>query len=341
MPQYTDEQFVMEFELMSEMAFPLESYPICESGSNLRETIWSAVLNFLKKIQETMKKALQACKEKMKRGREDKKSKETIHKLRKLIQKEKNAGKVKVQFYNVWDYQKIVDKAVKELDHTINSFLRKYETLGAGLRKTDHFIDKVNRIIEKYDKQLEEIRVTKKEYPVNDILDWMDKEVLSGNDRVFSFLDAYMDKLNEYQKIVKDFDEKASRYAQETGMVRRPTELTEGLKNMSVFVKRNMDWIGPFMQTAGFIALRGVFKSYALEAETDAITGGKDLGDSLQGAVVSGKIAAENLANKAVRSKKAKGFAVAAGLSDVGSMATSIRMTENLYKATSSGRNSV
>lgn len=341
MPQYTDEQFVMEFELMSELAFPLESYPICESGNSLRETIWSAVLNFLKKIQETMKKAVQACKEKMKRGREDKKSKETLYKLRKLIQKEKNAGKVKVEFYNVWDYQKIVDKAVKELDHVIMGFIRKYETLGAGLRKTDHFIDKVNRIIEKYDKQLEEIRVTKKEYPVNDVLDWMDKEVLNGNDRVFSFLDAYMDKLNDYQGIIRDFDHKASRYAEETGMVRRPTELTESLKNMSVFVKRNMDWIGPFMQTAGFIALRGVFKSYAHEAETNAITGGKDYGDSLQGPAVSGKIAAEHLANKTVRSKKAKGLAVAAGLSDVGAITSTARMTENLYKATSTGRNSV
>lgn len=341
MPQYSDDVFVMEFELLMEEAFPLESYPVYETGKGMRETIWSAVLNFLKKIKETMKKALQACKDKMRRKEEDKKSRETIHKMRKLIQKQKNAGKLKVEFYNVWDYQKIVDKSIKELDQVVNRFLRQYENVGSGLTKTNHFIDRVNGIIAKYDKQLGQIRQTKKEYPVDDVLNWMDKEVLSGNDRIFSFLDVYMKKLDEYQKVILEFDEKANAYADAHGMVRRPTELTEALKNISIYVKRNMDWIGPSMKTAGFIALRGAFKYLSVEAETDAITGGVDVGDSLQGYAVSRKIAAQNISQRKATSKAAKRFGIAAGASDIGAIRNTGKTSIGVYNAAKERRNSV
>ena len=339
-----DEDLMMlEMALIEEECFPISQYTVYESKEPLQRRLWSSIQEFLQKMRNLIKSSIERVQKAVEKRVREKELKKSLKKIRAEISSQK--GKT-VEFYDVWKYQDVMDRAIKDLDAQIHRFLVKYNHLGSGLTQTTIFVDRIQKTITKYDVQLKKLQTEKITVPVEKVISWIDQQILSGRIKLFDFGTTYLKKLEEYEKIAAEFDEKATRYAEKTGMVKKPTGLTDVIKNTTIFVKRNIDWIGPAVVAVSLHFAAALFKTVAANNEYDELTnrypsrGNAESTNRFSDEQLE-NIALANVKDGSVLAKGNKKYVAAKRLSNLGTVASIGISGENMKKAMDSKRNSV
>lgn len=346
MLNYSDMVFEMKIDIITEACFPISEYTLYESSEPLQIKLWTAIQKFLKRMQELIQDSIMVARRKLKQQLTDKKTVDSLKRLRNELNANKTLGKKNTEFYDVWKYQKVMEKSTKELDGIVRRFLMKYEQVGAGLTSTNHFVHKVNSTIDKYESELKMIRSKKIQVPIQKVLDWIDYQMLKGNGHVFDFADEYLKKLDEYQKTVRTFESKADAYADKTGMVRKPTDITEVIKNISIYVKRNIDWIGPGVLAVALHLFSAGISAHAANKEFDSLNAKHPSRGSAEDTnrynIEQLRAAAtDNVEKGIIGAKGNKKNVVAKRVAQAGEVAAGAAAGKNVQKAMKDGRNSV
>ena len=237
------EIFERELDLLELRSFPLSTY-MMENKTTGEKSIFKALLKFLEGLKKMIREAIEKVRKKLEKKVYDGSISAQLVLAKKVLAKYDET--VTVDFVDVWEYEKVLKKSVRDLHILTKAFMAKYKSLGAGLTLTNAYTKKSNAILDKTQKKLLEITSTKKPVKVTKLIEWLEKQD-KNNTNLFDFAEEYLTELEEIEKTVREMEEKAAQYAKETGMVAKPTALTDQLKNASVFVKRNMDWIGSAM----------------------------------------------------------------------------------------------
>ena len=245
MEKYSSELiFEKQLEVLEWEVFPLSTYEIYESGNGGR-TIWASVREFLKKLRTMIREQIQKVREKIHKKMVEKKVKNDLENVKKLLRHPVVRGKdVKLAFYDVWKYEAILRQTVKELTVLTKAYVAKYGIVGNGLTVTNAYTNRCRKLIEKTEKRLRPLKEKKISVDALKVLDWIEQQEKKDNTEVFAFAEEYLDQIKEIEQTVAEMERKADQYAADTGMVRKPKDLLDTMKNASIFVKRNLDWIG-------------------------------------------------------------------------------------------------
>lgn len=344
--EFEESTFATRLDIIDWECFPISSYMICESEENpdkLYKKVWDALLEFIKKIKNTIQDAITSGVKKAKRIFESKETKDKLVKLKKEIQNAEAKGIRTVDFYDVWRYQSVMERSVKELDFLTSAYLKKYNFIGAGLTETNHFTKKVKDTIDKYESELKKIKEKKIKVSSKKVLEWIDSQTRKGNTNIFSFAEDYVHQLDKYEKMVREYERRADDYAKKTGMVRKPEGFTDTMKNISVYVKRNMDWIGFALASAGLHFVKSAANVVATNAEYNSMND-KDAfrGDSMiRGDKKMKDIAANNVKDGTYHDKANKKFITATRVTNAGQVISGAKVGENLLNSVANRRNSV
>lgn len=272
--EFDESTFQTRLDIIDWESFPISSYLICEAEENtnpLYKKIWESILSFLKKMKQTIRDAIDIVSKKVRRTLESKQTKDNLASLRTELRRMEKSGAKNIEFYDVWRYQEVMDRSIKELDRMTEMYLKKYNVIGAGITETNLFTKQVTKTIEKYELQLRGIREKKIMVPIKTVLGWIEIQMHKGNKNIFSFAENYVNQLDNYEKIVKEYEAKADAYAEKTGMVRKPSGFTDTLKNLSIYVKRNSDWLGAMVVAAVATVGKYLADAVATNNETNAM----------------------------------------------------------------------
>ena len=251
--------FQKQLEIIEEQAFPISSYAIYEAGDGERK-IWDSIKEFLRKMRTLIETQIKNVQKKFHERISSKKVKKDLETIKKMIQLS-DGKEIMVDFYDVWEYEVILQKTVKELSALTKAYMTKYRLVGNGLTLTNAYTNRCKKLIEKSEKKLSEIKEKKIKVDAKKLLEWVESQEKKGRSEVFAFAEDYLKEIKEIEKTVEEMDKKAEKYASETGMVAKPTGILDNLKNASIFVKRNIDWIGMI----GIIYVTSTAQKYATE----------------------------------------------------------------------------
>jgi len=147
-----------------------------------------------------------------------------------------------VEFVDVWKFEHVFKKEVREICHLCEEWTKNYDKSGASVSKANKFENKYKYIVNKYEAELEKIKKTKIKVSSLKLKKWLLQNTQPNGDPA-GMLFIYTQRLEKCEATLKEVSEKKKEFIANTGYDNGPASFTKFITNSSIYIKRNSDWL--------------------------------------------------------------------------------------------------
>ena len=153
------------------------------------------------------------------------------------------------EFVDINKLEKLHEEAFKFIEGSLNRFMSMYHQGLTGAAVTEVFIATFNRGLDSYNTRIAKCISEKKPMKIKDVLDWIEDNI-SGRGKLIGTLDKYQQSLERAKREGESIRNACREYEETNGYVVSTANLNDMVKNITIFTKKNYDWIALFCLSA-------------------------------------------------------------------------------------------